>query len=152
MLEEALSRGSSVIISYHPTIFSPISSLTLSNPLQHSLLLAAQFGISVYSPHTALDNVFGGINDWLARGLAGAEAKTKKEEDLCSDGSADVIEDRVSANGQRGGSGRILRLQKWVSLEEIISRAKEHLGLEKRMFTYIIVNTKVLTLIISPSC
>lgn len=26
-------------------------------------------GLSVYSPHTALDNVKGGINDWLASGL-----------------------------------------------------------------------------------
>ncbi|KAH9082267.1 GTP cyclohydrolase 1 type 2/Nif3 [Lactarius deliciosus] len=35
---------------------NPLSSLTLSNPLQASLLRCAAAGISVYSPHTALDS------------------------------------------------------------------------------------------------
>ncbi len=41
---------------------------------QKSLLQCAAHGISVYCPHTALDSVWGGINDWLAEGLlAGKE-------------------------------------------------------------------------------
>lgn len=60
-----------MIVSYHPPIFRGLKSLTLSNPLQASLLQCASAGISVYSPHTALDCVRGGINDWLAHGVLG---------------------------------------------------------------------------------
>lgn len=60
-----------MIISYHPPIFNGLKSLTLANPLQASLLQCASAGISVYSPHTALDSVRGGINDWLAHGVLG---------------------------------------------------------------------------------
>ncbi|KAJ7246718.1 NGG1p interacting factor 3 [Mycena rebaudengoi] len=60
VFDEALARGASMIISYHPPIFSGLKSLTLANPLQASLLRCAAAGISVYSPHTALDSVHEG--------------------------------------------------------------------------------------------
>jgi len=40
--------------------------MTLGNTQQSSLLRLAQEGISVYSPHTAVDAAVGGLNDWLA--------------------------------------------------------------------------------------
>lgn len=40
--------------------------MTLENTQQNSLLRLAQEGISVYSPHTAIDAAPGGLNDWLA--------------------------------------------------------------------------------------
>jgi putative NIF3 family GTP cyclohydrolase 1 type 2 len=40
--------------------------MTLGNTQQSSLLRLAQEGISVYSPHTAVDAAVGGMNDWLA--------------------------------------------------------------------------------------
>ena len=63
--EEALSTPTAFIVSYHAPIFKPVSRLTLANKLQTSLLRCAAAGISVYTPHTALDTVDGGINDWL---------------------------------------------------------------------------------------
>ncbi|KAI0375451.1 NGG1p interacting factor 3 [Pilatotrama ljubarskyi] len=71
VVEEALSTPTSLIISYHPPIFKPLTSITLSNPLQASLLRCAAAGISVYTPHTALDSVTDGINDWLCTKVAG---------------------------------------------------------------------------------
>jgi dinuclear metal center YbgI/SA1388 family protein len=51
-----------VVIAYHPPIFSPLKSIQAD-----SLIFAAiQQGIAVYSPHTALDAVPGGVNDVLA--------------------------------------------------------------------------------------
>ncbi|KAJ7464172.1 NGG1p interacting factor 3 [Mycena latifolia] len=58
--------GVSTIVSYRTPIFASMKSLTLATPLQHTLLRCAAAGISVYSPHSALDGVFGGMNDWLA--------------------------------------------------------------------------------------
>ncbi|EIN14344.1 NGG1 interacting factor 3-like protein [Punctularia strigosozonata HHB-11173 SS5] len=63
--DEALATPTAFIVSYHAPIFKPVSRLTLDNKLQTSLLRCAAAGISVYTPHTALDTVEGGINDWL---------------------------------------------------------------------------------------
>jgi putative NIF3 family GTP cyclohydrolase 1 type 2 len=43
-----------------------LKAITLENTQQSSLLRLAQEGISVYSPHTAVDAAPGGLNDWLA--------------------------------------------------------------------------------------
>jgi len=56
-----------------PIIFRPLKSLTLSNTQQRSLLRLVQAGISVYSPHTAVDASVGGVNDWLADGISGGK-------------------------------------------------------------------------------
>ena len=49
-----------------PIIFKGFKSLTLADTQQQSLLRLALEGISVYSPHTAVDAVPGGLGDWLA--------------------------------------------------------------------------------------
>ncbi|KMP01744.1 NGG1p interacting factor 3 family protein [Coccidioides immitis RMSCC 3703] len=62
---EAIERGDSIIIAYHPIIFRGLKSLTSNNTQQQTLLRLAAEGISVYSPHTAVDAVPGGMADWL---------------------------------------------------------------------------------------
>ena len=49
-----------------PIIFKGFKSLTLADSQQQSLLRLALEGISVYSPHTAVDAAPGGLGDWLA--------------------------------------------------------------------------------------
>ena len=49
-----------------PIIFRGLKSLTLAESQQQSLLRLALEGISVYSPHTAVDAAPGGLGDWLA--------------------------------------------------------------------------------------
>ena len=64
--DEAIERKDCVVVSYHPIIFRGFKSLTLANSQQQSLLRLALEGISVYSPHTAVDAAPGGLGDWLA--------------------------------------------------------------------------------------
>jgi putative NIF3 family GTP cyclohydrolase 1 type 2 len=116
--DEALSLPASMIITYHPPIFKPLSSLTLSNPIQASLLRCAAAGISVYSPHSALDSVYEGVNDWLASGLGS--------------GRVDLIGDEHPCG--RGGSGRLLKLDEKTTLSSLQERAKKHLGLTQRLY------------------
>lgn len=71
VVEEALASATSLIVSYHPPIFKPLASITLATPLQASLLRCAAAGISIYTPHTALDAVTDGLNDWLCTKVAG---------------------------------------------------------------------------------
>ena len=107
-----------MIIAYHPPLFKPLSSLTLSNPIQASLLRCAAAGISVYSPHSALDSVYDGINDWLASGLG--------------NGRVDPIGDEHSSG--KGGQGRLLKLDEKTTLLSLQERVKKHLGLKQRLY------------------
>ena len=58
----AVQRGFDIVVTHHPLIFHPIASLT-----QPKLISLAASGISVFSFHTRLDAVKGGVNDCLAR-------------------------------------------------------------------------------------
>lgn len=64
--DEAIERNDSIIVAYHPIIFRGLKSLTLADSQQKTLLRLAAEGISVYSPHTAIDAAPGGLGDWLA--------------------------------------------------------------------------------------
>lgn len=76
VLEEAIHDGADVIISYHPPIFEQLTRLTSASTKERIVLRAAQSGIAVYSPHTALDASPGGINDWLANGLGSGDVRS----------------------------------------------------------------------------
>jgi putative NIF3 family GTP cyclohydrolase 1 type 2 len=113
-----------MIIAYHPPIFKPLSALTLANPLQASLLRCAAAGISVYSPHTALDAVWGGINDWLADGLVEA-----------SNNSATVgtLKGALDPNWQlEGGEGRVVEFDSGMEMRKVEEIIKKHLGVSQR--------------------
>ena len=63
VVTEATVKKCNMIVSYHPLMFRPIQSLSLSN--QPILLRCADAGISIFSPHTALDNASKGMNDFM---------------------------------------------------------------------------------------
>lgn len=78
VMDEALNKGAGAIISYHPPIWTPLARLTDQTPKQRTLLRAIEAGIAIYSPHTALDAVPGGMADWLCEALSGgSEGKIK---------------------------------------------------------------------------
>ncbi|KAK0492604.1 GTP cyclohydrolase 1 type 2/Nif3 [Armillaria luteobubalina] len=106
VVEECISLEAPVIVSYHPPVFRSLQSLTLSNPLQASLLRCAADGISIFSPHSALDSVWGGVNDWLAKGLGKGRS--------------------LDVNGKsEGAEGRLL-----------VDMVKKHLGLLQVQVAY----------------
>ncbi len=71
VLAEAIEAEASAVIAYHPPIWEPLTRVTDTSPAQRIVLGAIERGISIYSPHTALDAVPGGICDWLCEGLSG---------------------------------------------------------------------------------
>ncbi|PYH84177.1 NGG1 interacting factor Nif3 [Aspergillus uvarum CBS 121591] len=70
--DEAIARRDSIVVAYHPIIFRGLKSLTFSDPQQQTLLRLASEGISVYSPHTAIDATPGGMADWLCDIVTGS--------------------------------------------------------------------------------
>ncbi|MEI7656669.1 MAG: Nif3-like dinuclear metal center hexameric protein [Phycisphaerae bacterium] len=71
VLAEAVAAKASAVIAYHPPIWDPLTRITDATPRQRIILRALEAGIAIYSPHTALDAVKGGITDWLCEGLSG---------------------------------------------------------------------------------
>jgi dinuclear metal center YbgI/SA1388 family protein len=66
---EAVARQASLIVTHHPILFRAVKRLTRDTAEGRMLLDLIRVGVAVYSPHTALDNASGGINDLLARKL-----------------------------------------------------------------------------------
>ncbi len=73
VLAEALSAGCSAVLAYHPPIWSGLKRVNASNAKQRIVLRAIEGGLSVYSPHSALDAAPGGMTDWLCEGLSGGK-------------------------------------------------------------------------------
>lgn len=129
--DEAIKTNASFVVTYHPTIFRPLKTLTLAKPLQANLLRCAANGISVYSPHTALDSVRGGINDWLGSGIATSDPPKRNED---PGKISPLSEDKVDEVG--GGLGRLVTLPNPISMKELQGRIKRHLNLEHIQVAY----------------
>jgi dinuclear metal center YbgI/SA1388 family protein len=71
VLAEAERKKAGAIIAYHPPIFDPLARITNASAQQRIVLRSIELGLAIYSPHTALDAVPGGICDWICEGLSG---------------------------------------------------------------------------------
>ena len=69
VLEEAQRAGAGLVVAYHPPIFQPLKRLTQLSVKERIVVRALESRTAVYSPHTALDCMEGGVNDWLLAGL-----------------------------------------------------------------------------------
>ena len=67
---EAVEADVDLVVAYHPPVFRGLKSITRADGLGRSLLTLARRGVHLYSPHTALDAVAGGMTDWLLAGFA----------------------------------------------------------------------------------
>lgn len=127
VLDEAIEWNAELIVAYHPVIFKPLSRLDGSERSQRLVLRALAHGIAVYSPHTALDAVPGGINDWLASALGPASEVRPIE--ACR---PSVQPEQVASKAQPGtqaGLGRWVTLQHPISVAQLLRNIAAHLGL-----------------------
>jgi dinuclear metal center YbgI/SA1388 family protein len=126
VLDEAIERSANLIVTYHPTPFTALKRFSLDSVAARTVLLAARHGMAVYSPHTALDSVRGGINDWLLAGIVrvvlptGAPLPTLSPIEPADDPA-------LAATG--AGTGRTTTLAESVPLARIIEAVKTSLRL-----------------------
>ena len=66
VVDYAIERSYDLIVSHHPLIFRPVSKFTEDNHVARKIIKLINNGISVFSFHTRLDKVSGGVNDTLA--------------------------------------------------------------------------------------
>jgi dinuclear metal center YbgI/SA1388 family protein len=110
--DEAIASKTDLIVAYHPILFSPVNRLNANDAYDRTVMKLIQKNIAVYSPHTALDAVIGGVNDWLADGVGYGEVSILKPLD-----DADA------------GQGRLVVLNRPVKLKTLTQRIKKYLGL-----------------------
>lgn len=69
VIDEAVSKGANMVISHHPVLFHPVKKIVAGGFISDIILKAAAARVSIYSAHTNLDCVLGGLNDFLAGAL-----------------------------------------------------------------------------------
>ena len=62
VVDEAITKKSNFIVSFHPIIFSGLKKITGSTYVERVVLRAIRHNIAIYSMHTALDNSKMGVN------------------------------------------------------------------------------------------
>lgn len=105
LLQDAVKKGANMVITHHPLIFKPITSLDIS---YHKTRLLAGFmrsGINLYAAHTNLDAAVGGVSDVLMRKL-------------------NIINTQPLVTNTKVGTGlgRIGLLPKAITMQEMIKR------------------------------
>ncbi len=65
VVDYAIESCVDLIISHHPLIFKPLTSICESNHVARKVIKLLENGITVLSFHTRLDKVVGGVNDKL---------------------------------------------------------------------------------------
>lgn len=116
VLAEARALGVGLVVAYHPPIFSGLKRLTRAGAGERVVLDAVRAGISVYSPHTALDAAAGGLNDWLAEAVGPGRRRAIEP-------GPDPARDDV-------GLGRVVALDAPLGLDDLVAHVKAHLGLD----------------------
>ena len=69
VVNEAIMRGCQLIISHHPLLFHGLKQICGQTPQARIVEMAIKNNIAIYSAHTNLDSVQGGINTMLAEKL-----------------------------------------------------------------------------------
>ncbi len=73
VLQEAQRANADLVVAYHPPLFKPVKRIGKAEAV---IRQAIENSIALYSPHTALDAVEDGINDWLLGAFGPLTKKT----------------------------------------------------------------------------
>lgn len=86
VIDAAINDRADMLVTHHPLFFRPIKTLDFSTPLGRILEKAFHHRLAIYSAHTNLDRVTGGVNDTLARRLGLENALPVDSESVDEDG------------------------------------------------------------------
>lgn len=125
VLQEALQHDVQAIVAYHPPIFAGLKRILTSDPKGALLGELVARGVVVYSPHTALDAVPDGVNDWL---LDAFDTVSRKPI-VPNPGLPASRAAESTSNSSTPGQGRLGELRTPIDLETAVRQVKAHLGL-----------------------
>ncbi|GJC77532.1 protein NIF3 [Colletotrichum liriopes] len=131
--EEAIQKNASVIVSYHPFIFSGLKSITTKDPQQATLLLLASNGIAVYCPHTAVDAAPNGLNTWLGDIVSGGSSSSSSAAAPSTRTVINPLSSPAPAGFEGSGYGLLCTFHQPESLADIIRRVASRVGMRRVM-------------------
>jgi dinuclear metal center YbgI/SA1388 family protein len=84
VIDEAKQKNCQLIISHHPLIFSGLKKLTGSGCVERTVIKAVKNDIAIYSAHTNIDVITGGVNSKICEkiGLKNCRILKKKTGEL----------------------------------------------------------------------
>ena len=111
---ETAEVGAQLLVTHHPLIFTPLTSVTDETSIGRSVMVLNKHGISALCAHTNLDCAPGGVNDVLATAL----------------GLSDMTIIDPSGTDERGKSYGLLRCGyvEESTLESFMAQVKANLG------------------------
>ena len=62
VIDEAIKKGTNLIISHHPVIFKPFNKITTGSEIERAIIKAIKNDLSIYVAHTNFDNIIDGVN------------------------------------------------------------------------------------------
>ncbi len=122
VVDEAIRRGASLVVSHHPLPFRPVATITDSTYYGGMIWALASAGIGVYSPHTRFDSALYGINQQLAELL-----------ELSSIKPLESVDAEIDPTGQLG-RGRFGKCPTGTKLGQIVSQLKTGLKIDSLKF------------------
>lgn len=116
VIEEAKDNNADLIITHHPLIFRRASKIVRDDLQGWKIIELIKNDISLYSSHTNLDSVEGGINEEIVKILGFGEGK--------------LIESSKVSGFENAGLGRVVKLDNEIDVKELIKVVKEKLGVK----------------------
>jgi len=80
VIAEAVRRGCNFVLTHHPLLFNPLSSIDPADPTAATVIAAVKNGVAVYAAHTTADKVPGGVSGTMARRLGLQNVRILEEE------------------------------------------------------------------------
>ena len=128
VLDAACRENVDLLITHHPLIFRPLKSIDFQTPLGSLLNMAVRHRLAVFSAHTNLDIVAGGINDILSERIGLTNLKIlRKTSAPCKIQPSDIA---CSAQGL----GRIGTLENPLELITFAKGIKKKMGIKTIRF------------------
>lgn len=116
VIEEAKENKVDLIITHHPLLFRKPSKIIREDLQGLKIIELIKNDISLYSSHTNLDSVQGGLNEMIVSVL-GLKGGT-------------LIDPSKISGYEESGIGRIVELEEEVEIEEFIKQVKEKLNID----------------------
>ena len=141
IVDEAVRRGCTMIVSHHPLLFHSLRQVSDSTYQQRCVARAIKEGIAIYSAHTSLDNARGGVNFKIAELIGLQDLRWLEPKNCCGEprgplglgtdkpcGPASPGTDTPGGDPHReapAGSGLIGTLEKPESKEAFLDRLQK---------------------------
>lgn len=133
VIKEAIELNCDLIINHHPLLFKRPSTIVKGDLVGEKIITLIKEDIALYSCHTNLDSTKNGINETIVNILGFNSSK--------------IIEPNDSSEYKDCGIGRIIELEKEMTISEIINLVKEKLNIKNMRIVRGSEKVKILAII-----